>query len=521
MQEDNQSRPNEQRGNPSERVDGHDDRPVHHEQGDVLREANVVLVDARPEEHVEKILKENRDADRRDECRNGTAFGQFVEHEDLHDNAQDRGHDDREDEAPEDILEPHDVHEERHVRPECHHVTVREVGEFADAIDQGEARRPEDIDAANHEAVDDELKNAEALDQAKEACRRPDDDAYQNEVIIGASTGLLGLVQGLSVLQFVVNGLVVGSIYVLGATGLTLIYGVRKFANFAHGDMMTFGAYMAFLMNVIWFQDILWGFVFAIVMTAVLGIVMEILVFNKLSERGPVAALVASIGITIFLQNFLNVLFGTRINQYNIRLTQNVPLLVVNGAIVVSINPLRGIATLFVGAALIVFLHALLTRTLLGKLMRATADNPDLARASGIKVRNVVLWTWGLSGAMAGVAGVLLGIFIDVRPGLGFNILLFIFAAVIVGGLGSPYGAMLGGFIVGIAQELSAALLDWLGRPTVIGLENPNAYRPVVAFVIMLLVLLLRPGGLAAGRVAVLRTGRGIFRWPKALKAED
>jgi len=329
------------------------------------------------------------------------------------------------------------------------------------------------------------------------------------------------LVQGLSVLQFVVNGLVVGSIYVLGATGLTLIYGVRKFANFAHGDMMTFGAYMAFLMNVMWFQDILWGFVFAIVMTAVLGIVMEILVFNKLSERGPVAALVASIGITIFLQNFLNVLFGTRINQYNIRLTQNVPLLVVNGAIVVSINPLRGIATLFVGAALIVFLHALLTRTLLGKSMRATADNPDLARASGIKVRNVVLWTWGLSGAMAGVAGVLLGIFIDVRPGLGFNILLFIFAAVIVGGLGSPYGAMLGGFIVGIAQELSAALLDWLGRPTVIGLENPNAYRPVVAFVIMLLVLLLRPGGLAAGRVAVLRTGRGIFRWPKALKAED
>lgn len=330
-------------------------------------------------------------------------------------------------------------------------------------------------------------------------------------LIVATSTGLLGLVQGLGVFQFVVNGLVVGSIYVLGATGLTLIFGIRKFANFAHGDMMTFGAYMALLMNVMWAKDILLGFVFATIATAILGLVMELLVFNKLAGRGPVSALVASIGVTIFLQNLLNVWFGTSINQYNIRLSQNWVLLSINGVAVIQLNPLRGFATLVVGIAMIVFLHLLLTRTLLGKAMRATADNPDLARASGIKVRNVILWTWGLSGAMAGVAGVLLGIFIDVRPGLGFNVLLFIFAAVIVGGLGSPYGAMLGGFIVGIAQELSAALFEWLGRPSVIGLENPIAYRPVAAFIIMLLVLLLRPGGLAAGRTAMIRTRRNLL----------
>ena len=86
-------------------------------------------------------------------------------------------------------------------------------------------------------------------------------------VIIGVCTGLLGIVHGISVLQFLITGFVVGSIYVLGATGLTLIFGIRKFANFAHGDMMSFGAYMAFLVNALWMLDILWGFVFAVVMT--------------------------------------------------------------------------------------------------------------------------------------------------------------------------------------------------------------------------------------------------------------
>lgn len=429
---------------------------------------------------------------------------------------------------------------------------------------------------------------------------------------------LLGLVHGASIVQFLVNGIVVGSIYVLGATGLTLIFGIRKFANFAHGDMMTFGAYIAFLVNGMLFLDILWGFLVAIILTSILGVLMEVLVFRKLATRGPVSALVASIGVTIFLQNFLNATFGTSINTYNITLSQNIVLLVWDGVPVLSINPLRGIATLVIGVAIIVLLHVLLKYTTIGKAMRATADNQDLARASGIRVRAVIMFTWALSGALAGVAGVLLGIFIDVRPGVGFSVLLFVFAAVIVGGLGSPYGAMLGGFIVGIAQEMSAAFLILLGNdanvsflveglrspamitlllgitstlasvafvfasqlgerlgylialaylvawalvlearaiptafagigiagtflllvvlrqklqmlglpylllfvglllwiptmfaafapPRVGGLEQPIAYRPIIAFAIMILVLLLRPGGLAAGKIATIR----------------
>ena len=326
-------------------------------------------------------------------------------------------------------------------------------------------------------------------------------------LIIGVCTALLGLVYGVTILQFLINGVITGSLFILGATGLTLIFAIRKFANFSHGDMMTFGAYLAYFINVIVAMNIVWGFVFAAVMTAVLGIIMELLVFRKLAGRGAVSMLVASIGLAIILQNFLNVVYGTSIHTYNIQLASNIVLLVIGGIPVLSINFLRGILPIVVAISMIILLHLLLTRTLLGKAMRATSDNPDLARASGVRVRNVILATWAISGAMSGIAGVLLAIFIDVRPGLGFTILLFIFAAVIVGGLGSPYGAMIGGLIVGIAIELSAAFLAWLGRPEVVALQQPTAYRPIAAFVIMILTLLIRPQGIAGGKAIVLPTG--------------
>jgi branched-chain amino acid transport system permease protein len=349
-----------------------------------------------------------------------------------------------------------------------------------------------------------QLRSAVPLQLRLQGAKR---DLFVVGIVLVASTILLGLVQGITILQFLINGVVVGSIYIVGATGLTLIYGIRKFANFAHGAMMSFGAYMAFLVNGLLLFDLLWGFTLAVVMTAVLGITMELLVFRKLALRGPVSMLVASIGVAIFLDNLLNITFGTSINQYRLTLVPNMVLFTFNGA-VLSINPIRGIATLVAAIAMIVFLHLLLRATTIGKAMRATSDNPDLARASGIRINRVVLFTWALSGALAGIAGVLLGLVIDIRPGLGFSVLLFVFAAVIVGGLGSPYGAMLGGLIVGIVENLATAFLSWLGRPDVIGLEQPTAFRPIAAFVIMILVLLIRPGGLATPRAAAeVRTG--------------
>jgi len=338
-------------------------------------------------------------------------------------------------------------------------------------------------------------------------------------LVIAVFTVAMWTVYGVPVLQFLINGVVVGSIIVLGATGLSLIYGIRKFGNFAHGEMMTFGAYMAFLISVSFAMNIIWGLIFGVFMAAMLGILFELLVFRKLAGRGPVAALVASIGIAIFMNNLINATFGTQINVYNLQIAQSLVLLTIDGRPVLTINPIKGLATLAVSAVLIIFLHVVLSRTTLGKAMRATSDNPDLARASGINIRNVILWVWAISGGLAAVAGVLLGIVNDVRPAMGFSILLFVFAAVIIGGIGSPYGAMLGGLIVGIAGELSVALLAWLGRPTVLGLDNPTAYRPVAAFVIMILVLLLRPAGLGGRRGPTLRTRR-ILRVPRWAKRE-
>src|SRR5207247_6996564 len=120
-----------------------------------------------------------------------------------------------------------------------------------------------------------------------------------------------------------------------------------------------------------------------------------------------------------------------------------------------SCNVVKQGVTLAVAVVLIVFLHVILRYTTLGKAMRACSDDTDLARTSGIRVRNVILWTWAISGAFAAVAGVLLAVIVNVFPLLGFFVLLFIFAAVIVGGIGSPYGAMLGGLIIGVVQKMS------------------------------------------------------------------
>src|SRR2546427_2014576 len=195
-------------------------------------------------------------------------------------------------------------------------------------------------------------------------------------VIVGIVLAMAPI-YGVGIFQYLINGLVVGSIYVLGATGLSLIFGIRKFANFAHGEFMTFGAYMALFINGVKFLqlNVVWGFLFAIVMTAGLAMVLELVVFRRLAGRGPVSLLVASIGVSIFLQNMVAALFGTDITGYNLKILQNVTLLAVDGAPVLSINPVKGIATLIVIALLTLGLHVLLSRTTLGKAMRATADN--------------------------------------------------------------------------------------------------------------------------------------------------
>ena len=309
-------------------------------------------------------------------------------------------------------------------------------------------------------------------------------------LIIALVAVVLNRLFGGNLAAVLVTGLVVGSVFVLGATGHSLLYGIKKFANFAHGELVTLGTYMAYILNVGLGAHIVIGLAFSLVALAFVGIALELLIFHRLEGKGVVAPLVASVGVAIVIQNAILAAWGGAIRAYTFPRVQNwvTPWF--------EIHPIKGILTLTVSVAAAVLLHVLLSRTTLGKSMRAMSDNPELARSSGISTRNVTLWTWAISCALAALAGVLLGMALDVRPQLGAGILLFLFAAVIIGGIRSPYGAMIGGFIVGVIQELSGIVLDWLARPDVINLTAPSAYRPVAAFLAMVIVLLLKPEGL-------------------------
>lgn len=308
-----------------------------------------------------------------------------------------------------------------------------------------------------------------------------------------AAIAWMGVFLGKIALQGAIQGLVVGSIYVLGASGLSLTYGIKKFANFAHGDFMTTGAYAAFAINVGLGWNIAWGVVAAILTVALLAIFLELSVFRRLDGR-PVAALIASVGIALVIQNVISAIFLPDVQKLNVSIPQDFAI----GGTGLTFNAVKGGVTLGVSIFFIAFLHVMLKYTTLGKAMRACADDLDLARTSGINVRNVILWTWVIAGAFAAVAGVLLAILVNVFPYLGSFVLLFIFAAVIIGGIGSPYGAMLGGLIVGVVQKLSGVLFGAMHDAGL--LEGGAAYEPAGAFIIMIAVLLLRPEGIMGAR---------------------
>ena len=326
-------------------------------------------------------------------------------------------------------------------------------------------------------------------------------------ILVGGLVVLSVVLFGVDGINSILNGVTDASILIPGAVGLSLLYGIRKFANFAHGELMTLGGYTAFFVNVQLGLALFWAFLAAPLVLAVVGILLELLIFSKLEGRGSIAPLVASIGLSLFLQNLVSVIWGTNIESYLYAVPQNWVFL---GG--VTLNPLKGAITIFLSVVFMIAVHVVLTRTTLGKAMRATADNMDLARTTGIKTRSVILWTWVISAALAGVGGILIGIARDVRPTRGFVLLRLIFASVILGGIGSACGAMLGGLVIGLTTDKSIPYIQWLD--THAGRVNWTAYSPAIAFLIMVIVLLVRPEGMLGMRRE--RGGTGAIRWLRA-----
>jgi branched-chain amino acid transport system permease protein len=289
--------------------------------------------------------------------------------------------------------------------------------------------------------------------------------------------------------QYAADGIVLGVTLALGAIGLTLTYNILRFANFAHGEFLTFGAYFALIFvsflaggQTLGTLTFGWGFLVAIAcavaLTALLALVVDWLLYRPLRKSDiAVALVIASFGASLMLRNVVVFIWGSQPQYYTRSIAIAREIL---PGVRVSANE---IFVVVLTALLMLALHLFLSRTALGKQMRAVSDNPALAQVTGIDVRRVVRWTWIIGGGLAAVAGVMFGLTVQIAPEMGFNLILPMFAAAILGGIGSVYGAVLGGLIIGLAESLSVPL---------IGAE----YKPAVAFALMFLILLVYPRGI-------------------------
>jgi neutral amino acid transport system permease protein len=281
------------------------------------------------------------------------------------------------------------------------------------------------------------------------------------------------------VAQATINGLVTGSYFALGAAGLTLVYGVLKLLNFAHGEFLTFGAYMAVLGRVVLDLPLAGALVLAVMVTTALALLLEVIMWRPMRGKGAgtFQLLLMALGLAFVIRYTIQLIAGTEVRQVGANVTASVRLADLH------IGRTQLWAALIAFAALL-SLAVLLRSTRLGKQIRALADNPELAETTGIDTNRIVLATWALAGALAGLAGVVYGASIGViTPQLGFGVVLSLFAAVILGGIGNAYGALAGGLLIGIVQEWS----------TLVVAAN---LKVAVSFAVMILVLILRPQGI-------------------------
>jgi neutral amino acid transport system permease protein len=291
--------------------------------------------------------------------------------------------------------------------------------------------------------------------------------------------------------QLIANGLVTGSIIAIAAVGVSLVYGILRIVNFAHGDYLVFGAYVALAVNVAWGGHIVLAALAAVAATAILSVGLEFALWRPLRRKGAgvFSLFIAAIGLALVLRHAVFLVGEARPRRYDVDVFQVYEL----GPVRLSQSQLIAIA---IATTAIVLVGLMLARSGLGKAMRALSDNRALAAVAGIDVDRTVVLTWALAGGLAGIAGVLQALILNAfTPNFGFALLLPVFAAVVLGGIGSAYGALVGGLALGLVMEVSTWEALAGGAPPV--------YKPVVAFAALILVLLLRPQGVL-GRARVL-----------------
>ncbi len=297
-------------------------------------------------------------------------------------------------------------------------------------------------------------------------------------------------------IQSLFDGILVGAILSLGAIGLTMIMHILRFANFSHAELLSIGAYSALAFDrllqalvpalAVKFPalsltaSLVIAIVLAMAMTGLSAIVIDRLVFRRWRDNAaPPTMVFGSFGVALIVRNAIGLIFGLRSQHYGSDIAF---------AILVSTDPFLLVKpdqlfVLGVTLVLMIGLHLLLSRTPFGFALRAVSENPVLAQVNGINLSRMIRMTWIIGGGIAAVAGILYALNNQLSPVMGRDLTLSLFAAAIVGGIGSIYGAVLGGFLVGLASSLALLVV-------------PAGYNPAIPFLIILVTLYLRPNGL-------------------------
>jgi branched-chain amino acid transport system permease protein/neutral amino acid transport system permease protein len=280
---------------------------------------------------------------------------------------------------------------------------------------------------------------------------------------------------------YLLPGIVQGSIYALGAIGITLVFSIMRYARFAHGDLATLGAFLALLATRSLAISPYIALPIAVICTGFLAIGIDKVFYAYLRNRPKIITTIASFGVALMLRSVVQVFWGVDTTSYARGITRPQDWF---GIRIKSYE----ITTLVVAIGLVIALHLFLTRHKWGKAMRAMSNNPDLAQLSGVDNAKVVALTWAIVGALCAASGFFLGLNTELKSSMGWNILLPTFAAAILGGVGRIEGAIIGGLIVGIVQELSVLVI-------------PTDYKLLSAFAILVVMLLVRPTGIFRGKV--------------------
>lgn len=279
------------------------------------------------------------------------------------------------------------------------------------------------------------------------------------------------------------NGLGAGSIYALIALGYSMVYGVVKLINFAHGDIIMVGSYIIFIM--MGSQQPLWLAVLtSIAFSAIMGVLIEQIAYRRLLNSGAprIALLITAIGASIFLQNLAQLVFGT--NQKSMPKMFQLPAIRIG-----DMNVSNTLLNILVAFIMMAFLQVLVHMTKTGKAMRATSEDPGAAQLMGININRVIIFTFAVGSALAAVGAVLYtNTYMQIKPLMGGMLGLKAFVAAVFGGIGSIPGAMLGGFLLGLAESLSVV-------------AGQSMWMDAAVFAVLIIILLVRPAGLLGKHV--------------------